>query len=100
MAPGPGAAATGGAAVRLVVVEAMQRDIGKKRARLGPRAMESLGVAPGDAIEIARGTGATCAVAWPADEDEKRADIVRIDGQTRLNAGAAEARFPGIEGVR
>ena len=80
--------------VRLRVVEAMQRDIGKKRARIGPRAMEGLGAAPGDTVEIASGGGgakggrATCAVVWPADEDERRADIVRIDGQTRRNAGA------------
>lgn len=72
----------------------MQRDIGKKRARIGPRAMEGLGAAPGDTVEIASGAGkggsggATCAVVWPADEDESRADIVRIDGQTRRNAGA------------
>lgn len=72
----------------------MQRDIGKKRARIGPRAMEGLGAAPGDTVEIASASGkgkrggATCAVVWPADEDESRADIVRIDGQTRRNAGA------------
>ena len=77
------------ASVRLRVVEAMQRDIGKKRARIGPRAMEGLGAAPGDTVEIASGgSRATCAVVWPADEDESRADIVRIDGQTRRNAGA------------
>ena len=93
--PGPrgraadaGVDGAGGAAIRLKVVEAMQRDIGKKRARIGPRAMERLGASPGDAIEIACGKRATCAVAWPADEDESRADIVRIDGQTRRNAGA------------
>ena len=26
--------------------------------------------------------------AWPADEEEKETDIIRIDGQTRKNAGA------------
>ena len=55
--------------------------------------MEGIGAAPGDAVEIAsggggKGGGATCAVVWPADEDERQADIVRIDGQTRRNAGA------------
>ena len=85
---GAGRGGGGDAAIRLKVVEAMQRDIGKKRARIGPSAMERLGAAPGDTIEIACGRGATCAVAWPADEDEGRADIVRIDGQTRRNAGA------------
>ena len=83
-----------GGRVRLRVVEAMQRDIGKKRARIGPRAMEGLGAEPGDTVEIASAEGggeaggSTCAVVWPADEDEDRADIVRIDGQTRRNAGA------------
>ena len=73
----------------------MQRDIGKKRARIGPGAMERLGAEPGDTVEIAppggedrEGARTTCAVVWPADEDERRADIVRIDGQTRRNAGA------------
>lgn len=57
--------------------------------------MEGLGAEPGDTVEIASaegggscGGGATCAVVWPADEDEDRADVVRMDGQTRHNAGA------------
>ncbi len=28
-----------------------------------------------------------CAVVWPADEDEKFPDTIRIDGQTRKNVG-------------
>lgn len=66
--------------------EAKQRDIGKKRARIGPDAMDFLKVNPGDTIEIA-GKRTSCAVVWPTDEDEKFADIVRIDGQTRKNVG-------------
>lgn len=68
--------------------EAKQRDIGKKRARIGPDAMDFLKVNPGDTIEIA-GKRTSCAVVWPTDEDEKFADIVRIDGQTRKNVGGA-----------
>ena len=34
------------------VEEAKQRDIGKKRARIGPDAMDYLGVSPGDVIQI------------------------------------------------
>ncbi len=69
------------------VGEAKQRDIGKKRARIGPDAMDYLGVTPGDIIEI-KGEKTSSAVVWPADEDEKHQDLMRIDGQTRKNIGA------------
>lgn len=68
--------------------EAKQRDIGKKRARIGPDAMDFLKVTPGDVIEI-MGSRSSCAVVWPADEDEKDPEIIRIDGQTRKNIGAS-----------
>lgn len=68
--------------------EAKQRDVGKKRARIGPQAMDFLKVAPGDIIEV-MGARSSCAVVWPTDEDEKFPDIVRIDGQTRKNIGAS-----------
>jgi len=70
------------------VGEAKQRDIGKKRARVGPEAMDQLKVTPGDIIEV-MGSRTSCAVVWPVDEDEKSPDIIRIDGQTRKNVGAS-----------
>ena len=70
------------------IVEAMQRDVGKRRARMGPDAMDHLGVAPGDIVKISGGR-TSCAIVWPADEDEKTADIIRIDGQTRKNMGVS-----------
>jgi transitional endoplasmic reticulum ATPase len=66
--------------------EAKQRDVGKKRARVGPQAMDFLKAEPGDIIEI-KGSRTSCAVIWPVDEDEKFPDIIRIDGQTRKNVG-------------
>ena len=66
--------------------EAKQRDIGKKRARVSPEAMNFLKVVPGDIVEI-MGSRTSCAVIWPVDEDEKFPDIIRIDGQTRKNVG-------------
>ena len=66
------------------VGEAKQRDIGKKRARIGPDAMDYLQVTPGDVIQI-NAKKSTCAIVWPTDEDEKYPDTVRIDGQTRKN---------------
>ncbi len=68
--------------------EAKQRDVGKKRARIGPEAMDFLKVTPGEIIEV-MGSRSSCAVVWPVDEDEKFPDIIRIDGQTRKNVGAS-----------
>jgi len=70
------------------VGEAKQRDIGKKRARIGPDAMDYLQVTPGDVIQI-NAKNSTCAIVWPTDEDEKYPDTIRIDGQTRKNLGVA-----------
>ena len=70
--------------LQMRVEEAKQRDIGKKRARIGPDAMDYLKVSPGDVIEIS-GKKSTCVIVWPSDEDEKYPDTIRIDGQTRQN---------------
>ena len=74
--------------LQMRIGEAKQRDVGKKRARVGPEAMDHLKVAPGDVIELV-GSRSSCAVIWPVDEDEKFSDIIRIDGQTRKNIGAS-----------
>ncbi|MCA9812253.1 MAG: CDC48 family AAA ATPase [Nitrosarchaeum sp.] len=74
--------------LQMRIGETKQRDVGKKRARIGPDAMDFLKVTPGDIIEI-MGSRSTCAVVWPVDEDEKFPDIIRIDGQTRKNSGAS-----------
>jgi len=74
--------------LQMRVGEAKQRDIGKKRARIGPDAMDYLQVTPGDVIQI-NAKRSTCAIVWPTDEDEKYPDTIRIDGQTRKNLGVA-----------
>ena len=70
--------------LQMRIEEAKQRDIGKKRARIGPDAMDYLQVSQGDVIQIT-GKKSTCAIVWPSDEDEKYPDTIRIDGQTRKN---------------
>jgi len=72
--------------LQMRIGEAKQRDVGKKRARVGPQAMDFLKAEPGDVIEI-MGSRTSCAVIWPVDEDEKFPDIIRVDGQTRKNVG-------------
>ena len=73
--------------IQLRVAEAKHRDVGKRRARIDPHHMEYLGIRAGEVIEIS-GKRSTAVTAWPADEEEKETDIIRIDGQTRKNAGA------------
>jgi transitional endoplasmic reticulum ATPase len=81
--------------LQMRIGEAKQRDIGKKRARIGPEAMDFLKVTPGDIIEI-MGARSSCAVVWPIDEDEKERTVVRVDGQTRKNVGASLNDFVKI----
>ena len=74
--------------LQMRVDESKQRDVGKRRARIGHNAMDYLHVAPGDIIEI-KGNKISCAIVWPSDEDEKNPDSIRLDGQTRKNISAA-----------
>ncbi len=74
--------------LQMRIGEAKQRDVGKKRARIGLEAMDYLKVTPSDVIEIT-GKKSSCAIVWPADEDDKFPDIIKIDGQTRKNISAA-----------
>lgn len=74
------------APVQLRVAEAKHRDVGKRRARIDPRCMGQLDIQAGEVIELV-GKRNTAVTAWPADEEEKETDIIRIDGQTRKNAG-------------
>jgi transitional endoplasmic reticulum ATPase len=69
------------------VVEANQRDVGKKRARISEHIMSMLNINTGDIIEII-GKKRTAVIVWPIDSDEDE-DIIRIDGQTRKNAGVS-----------
>ncbi|HEY5735160.1 MAG TPA: CDC48 family AAA ATPase [Nitrosopumilus sp.] len=84
--------------LQMRIGEAKQRDVGKKRARIGPDAMDFLKVTPGDIIEV-MGSRTSCAVVWPVDEDEKLPDIIRVDGQTRKNVGASLNDFVKIRKV-
>ncbi|HLC09964.1 MAG TPA: CDC48 family AAA ATPase [Nitrosopumilaceae archaeon] len=74
--------------LQMRVGEAKHRDVGKRRARIEPEAMEYLRVEPGDMVEIV-GKQSSCAIVWPTDGDDKAPDMIRIDGQTRKNVGVA-----------
>ncbi|MEM2081221.1 MAG: CDC48 family AAA ATPase [Candidatus Bathyarchaeia archaeon] len=74
--------------VQLRVGDARQRDVGRGIARIDQRTMQKLGISAGDVIEIAN-KRTTSAIAWPAYSEDQNRDIIRIDGFTRKNAGAA-----------
>lgn len=73
--------------IKLKVAEARYGDLGKRRARIDPIYMQKLGIEAGEVIELV-GKRDTAATAWPANEEET-IDIIRMDGQTRKNAGVA-----------
>jgi len=74
--------------IQLRVGDAKQRDVGRGIARLDQKTMEKLGISAGDVIEIT-GKRTTSAIAWPAYSEDQDRGIIRIDGFTRKNAGAA-----------
>ncbi len=74
--------------IQLRVGDARQRDVGRGIARIDQRAMQKLGISAGDVIEIVN-KRTTSAIAWPAYSEDQNRDIIRIDGFTRKNAGAA-----------
>jgi len=75
---------TGGTGVELTVTGARKRDAGRGIARLPEPVRSRLGVLSGDSV-IIEGDGQTVAKVWPDDGDEY---VVRIDADTRANAGA------------
>ncbi len=72
--------------LHLRVVEAKHRDLGKRRARIDSNSMSRMRIEPGEIIELV-GKRRTAVTAWPCDPEERETDIIRIDGQTRKNAG-------------
>ena len=85
--------------LQMRVDESKQRDVGKRRARIGHHAMDYLNVSPGDIIEI-KGNKTSCAIVWPSDEDEKNPDSIRLDGQTRKNIEAALGDIVHVKKVK
>ncbi len=72
--------------IQLKVAEAKARDVGKRRARVSNNMLELLQATAGDIVELI-GKRSTVAIIWPDDDIED--GIIRIDGQTRKNAGVS-----------
>ena len=85
--------------IQLRVGDARQRDVGRGIARIDQRTMQKLGISAGDVIEIVN-KRTTSAIAWPAYSEDQNREIIRIDGFTRKNAGAAINEYVVIKPAR
>jgi len=81
--------------IRLKIIEADQRDVGKGIVRISGRQMADLGVGDYDVVVVkgAKSTSALVVKAYPTDEDM---DVVRMDGLIRSNVGAGIGQFVEI----
>ncbi|MEM4679594.1 MAG: CDC48 family AAA ATPase [Thermofilaceae archaeon] len=74
--------------IELKVAELRHNEAGRGRVRIDEDAMEKLGLAPGDAVEI-EGRRKTVALVWPGYAEDRGTGIIRMDGWTRKNAGVS-----------
>ena len=81
---------------QLRVRDARQRDVGRGIARIDQRTMQKLSISAGDVVEIT-GKRTTAAIAWPAYSEDQDRGLIRIDGFTRKNAGAAMNEYVVIK---
>jgi len=69
------------------VAEVQPDDAGKKKALIDPEGMKTEGIEKGDLVVI-EGDSRTVTVAEPRYSHDRKTGIIRIDGNTRRNAGA------------
>lgn len=86
---------TGEQSLKLKVTEALNKDVGRAFARMGPEDLEKLDVAIGDIIEVI-GKRDTVCKAMPAYKEQRGQSRVQLDGITRENAGAGIDEFVTI----
>jgi len=73
--------------LNLRVAKAIPSDVGHGRARISGD--NTLGLKPGDIVEIKGEKRTTAAMYWRARQEDSGMDIVRIDGIIRKNAGVS-----------
>ena len=81
--------------IRLKIIEADQRDVGKGIVRISERQMAELGLSDFDLVEI-KGNKSASALAVKAYPTDEEMDVVRMDGLIRSNAGAGIGQFVEI----
>ncbi|HUS75546.1 MAG TPA: CDC48 family AAA ATPase [Methanothrix sp.] len=74
--------------ITLKVIEARPTDVGRGIARIDPAVFSEMGWQAGDVVSI-HGKKKTAALLWPGYPEDTGTGIVRLDGNTRRNAGAS-----------
>ncbi len=82
--------------IRLKVIEAKQRDVGRGKARIDEETMRTLGITVGDIITI-KGKKITAAIAWPAYQDDQGKNLIRIDSLLRKNAKVSLNEYVAVK---
>jgi transitional endoplasmic reticulum ATPase len=70
---------------KLKVTEALNKDVGRGYARMGPEDLDKLGASIGDIVEV-KGKRSTVCKAMPAYKELRGQSRVQLDGLTRQNA--------------
>ena len=78
--------------LKLKIAEALNKDVGRAIARMGPEDLERLQLAVGDLVEIV-GKRATVCKAMPAHKELRGQSRIQVDGLVRENAGAGLDEF-------
>ncbi len=74
--------------ITLKVIEARPTDVGRGIARIDPAVFSEMGWQAGDVVSI-QGKKKTAALLWPGYPDDTNTGVVRLDGNTRRNAGVS-----------
>lgn len=85
--------------IKLKVTEALNKDVGRAIARVGPEDLENLKVAIGDFVEVTGKRNTLCKV-MPAYKDLRDQARIQLDGITRENAGASLDEFVSVRKTR
>src|SRR5512136_47347 len=74
--------------ITLKVIEARPTDVGRGIARVDPAVFSEMGWQAGDVVRI-EGKKKTAALLWPGYPEDTGTGVVRLDGNTRRNAGVS-----------
>ncbi|HTI86604.1 MAG TPA: CDC48 family AAA ATPase [Alphaproteobacteria bacterium] len=81
---------------RLQVASARADESGHGIARIGEAVFRTLGIRPGEPIEIV-GKRHTAAIALPAYNEDEGLQLIRLDGLQRINAGVSSGDYVEVQ---
>ncbi|WP_440059952.1 CDC48 family AAA ATPase [Thermogladius sp. 4427co] len=86
--------------VKLRVLEARSRDVGRKIARVDDKVMENIGIETGDYIQVIGPKGSVIVRALPSYPEDSGKNIIRLDGYIRASIGVGINEYVTIRPVK